>query len=112
MKYSPLIGYWKVEIGPLNQVIGLWSYDSLQQRDDARKAAAADSSGQWPPKIADLLVEQNSDILIPGPTNDSLDGPRPASARRLRANPRPRGVAALFPWGSLSTVCFVLLLKL
>ncbi len=94
VKYSPLVGYWRVEIGPLNQVLGLWRYESLQERADARKAAAADPSGNWPPKLADLLVDQNSDILIPGPTNDPLDGPREwGNLYELRMYTYPSGAA-------------------
>jgi hypothetical protein len=76
VKYSPLVGFWHVDIGPLNQVVHLWRYNDLQERADARAAAIADPSGDWPPKITDLLVDMNSDILVPGDTNDPLDGPR------------------------------------
>ena len=55
-KYSKLYGMWHTDIGPLNQVIHIWQYDSLQQRADIRAAAAKDPSGLWPPKGADLIV--------------------------------------------------------
>jgi hypothetical protein len=64
-KYSALYGMWQVEIGPLNQIIHIWSYDSLQQRAEVRAAAARDTSGKWPPKTNDLLVSQETDMLIP-----------------------------------------------
>jgi hypothetical protein len=64
-KYSQLYGMWHTEIGPLNQVVHLWSYDSLQQRADVRGAAARDSSGKWPPNTNDVLVSQETDILVP-----------------------------------------------
>src|SRR5919197_2240983 len=64
-KYSPLYGMWQTELGPLNQVIHIWAYDSLQQRADTRAAAARDTSGNWPPKTNDLVVSQESDILNP-----------------------------------------------
>jgi hypothetical protein len=76
VKYSPLVGFWHVEIGPLNQVLHLWRYESLQERAEIRAAAAKDPSGNWPPKVTDLLETMETDILIPGPTNDPLDGPR------------------------------------
>ena len=76
LKYSPLVGFWHTEIGPLNQVLYLWRYESLQERADARAAAAKDPSGAWPPGGTDLIVTQENDILLPGPTNDPLDGPR------------------------------------
>jgi hypothetical protein len=63
--YSPLYGFWHTEIGPLNQVVHIWTYDSLQQRADVRAAAPRDPSGKWPPLTNDLVVSQESDILVP-----------------------------------------------
>jgi hypothetical protein len=64
-KYSQLYGVWHTEIGPLNQMVHIWAYESLQQRADIRAAASRDPSGKWPPNTNDLLVSQESDILIP-----------------------------------------------
>jgi NIPSNAP protein len=64
-KYSPMYGMWHTEIGPLNQMVHIWAYDSLQKRFEARSAATRDTSGNWPPKTNDLVVAQESDILIP-----------------------------------------------
>jgi hypothetical protein len=63
--YSDLYGFWHTEIGPLNQVVHIWAYESLQQRADVRAAASRDPSGKWPPNSNDLLISQESDILIP-----------------------------------------------
>ncbi|MEX2431593.1 MAG: NIPSNAP family protein, partial [Dehalococcoidia bacterium] len=75
-QYSRLVGFWHTEIGPLNQILHLWAYDSLQQRSEVRQAAAKDPSGNWPPKITEFLETMENDILVPGPVNDPLDGPR------------------------------------
>jgi hypothetical protein len=64
-KYSQMYGMWQTEIGPLNQIVHIWSYDSLQQRAEVRAAAARDPSGKWPPKSSELLVSQETDILVP-----------------------------------------------
>jgi hypothetical protein len=32
LKYSELAAFWHTEIGPLNQVIHVWSYKNLAQR--------------------------------------------------------------------------------
>ncbi len=64
-KYSKLGAMWHTEIGPLNQVIHVWQYESLQQRADIRATAAKDPSGLWPPKTNDLLVSQEVEILDP-----------------------------------------------
>jgi hypothetical protein len=64
-KYSKLGGMWHTDIGPLNQVIHIWPYESLQQRADIRAASMKDASGLWPPKTSELLIQQEVDILDP-----------------------------------------------
>lgn len=66
-KFSPLYGYFYTEIGPLNQLVHIWGYESLQQRADIRAAASKDPSGKWPPRGQDLLMHQENDILVPIP---------------------------------------------
>ncbi len=63
--YSSLYGLWHTEIGPLNQIVHIWAYESLQKRADIRAAASNDASGRWPPKTSDLLAAQETDILVP-----------------------------------------------
>ena len=46
-------------------MVYIWGYESLQQRADTRAAAARDPSGKWPPSTSELLVTQESDILVP-----------------------------------------------
>jgi hypothetical protein len=75
-KYSPLYGFWHTEIGPLNQLVHIWPYESLQQRDDIRKASAADPSGKWPPGANDFAMYQENDILIPIPGMTEWKGPQ------------------------------------
>lgn len=75
-KYSPLYGFWHTEIGPLNQVIHIWPYESLQQRAEVRAAAAKDPSGKWPPAPGDLVLTQESDILLPIKTMTEWSGPQ------------------------------------
>ena len=62
-KYSELAAFWHTEIGPLNQIIHVWGYQDLAERDKVRAAAVKD--GAWPPKIAEFIVTQQSDILHP-----------------------------------------------
>lgn len=75
-KYSPLYGMWHTEIGPLNQVVHMWAYESLQQRADTRAAAVKDPSGGWPPHSTELLVTQESDILRPINGSPEWQGPQ------------------------------------
>lgn len=70
-KFSPLAAFWHTEIGPLNRVIHVWAYDNLNQRTEARAAAA--KTGQWPPKIGEFCTNLQSEILIPAPFSPPLE---------------------------------------
>ena len=48
-KYGPIAAFWHTEIGPLNQIIHVWAYEDLAERDKVRTAAGKDPN--WPPKI-------------------------------------------------------------
>ena len=48
-KYSPIAAFWHTDIGPLNQIIHVWSYESLEERAKVREAASKEAN--WPPKI-------------------------------------------------------------
>jgi hypothetical protein len=63
-KISPLGGCWHTEIGPLNQVIAVWPYESLAARDQARAEAAKRG---WPPQVMDLIVTEEVWIVQPAP---------------------------------------------
>ena len=62
-KYSELAAFWHTEIGPLNQIIHVWGYKDLAEREKIRAAAVKD--GAWPPKIGEFILTQQSDILVP-----------------------------------------------
>ena len=63
-KFSKLGGLWHTELGPLNQVIHIWPYESLQHRADVRAAASKELVGKWPPPAsAELVVTQETDIM-------------------------------------------------
>ena len=65
LEFSPLAAFWYTEIGPLNQVIHVWPYKDLNERDHIR--AEAIRTGVWPPKIQDSILEMESKILHPAP---------------------------------------------
>lgn len=75
-RYSRLGAFWHTEIGPLNQVIHVWPYDDVKQREEVRAAAAKDTSGKWPPKGDDVLLNMESAILIPAPFMRPLGAPQ------------------------------------
>ena len=62
-KYSELTAFWHTEIGPLNEIIHVWGYRDLAER--ARIRAEAVKDGVWPPKTAEFIVRQESQIMIP-----------------------------------------------
>jgi hypothetical protein len=62
-KYSELFAFWHTEIGPLNQIVHVWGYPSLAERDRVRAEAAKDAN--WPPKIREFIVAMKSEILMP-----------------------------------------------
>ncbi|MGI8551821.1 MAG: NIPSNAP family protein [Dehalococcoidia bacterium] len=64
-KLSPLGGLWHTEIGPLNEMVHLWPYESREER--VRIRASAIEQGVWPPDTKDLIVKQRSEILLPAP---------------------------------------------
>ena len=70
--FSRLGAFWKVEIGPLNQAIHVWPYDSLQHREEIRIAVSKD--GGWPAKepsgqasVWKGLLASEKEILTPAP---------------------------------------------
>ncbi|MCB6183026.1 NIPSNAP family protein [Leeia sp. TBRC 13508] len=61
-----LVGYFYSEIGPLNQIVHIWAYESLDDRERRRNALAADPAWiAFAPKIQALLEEMESKIMKP-----------------------------------------------
>jgi len=70
-KHSELAACWTTEIGPLNQLIHVWPYKDLAERDRIRAAAVAGGGG-WPPALAEFTVSMRSEIMIPWPDSPLL----------------------------------------
>ena len=62
-KLSAMAAFWHTEIGPLNQIVHIWPYKDLAERERTR-ADSLKIDG-WPPKIGEFLLEQRTDIMIP-----------------------------------------------
>lgn len=61
-----LIGYFATEIGPLNETVHLWGYDSLDDRTARRTALMADAGWRaFLAEILPLLETQETKILLP-----------------------------------------------
>lgn len=70
-KLSPLAAFWYTEIGPLNQIIHVWPYASLEERGRIRAAAVA--TGDWPPKIGEFILSMRSEIMVPWDNSPLLE---------------------------------------
>ena len=63
---SRLVGYFFSEIGPLNEIIHVWAFADLEDRDRRRAALAADPQWQtFVPKIQALIEVMDNKILKP-----------------------------------------------
>ena len=72
-KYSKLGAFWHTDIGPLNQVIHVWPYESVDERNAIRAEASQDPD--WPPKNPpEMYVSLSSDIYIPAPFMRPMGG--------------------------------------
>ena len=70
-KLSPLAAFWHTDVGPLNQVIHVWPYESLDERTRIR--AEATKLQGWPPNTREFVVEQHSEIYLPAPFSPPLE---------------------------------------
>jgi hypothetical protein len=63
--YGKLEGYWSTEIGPLNQVMHLWSYSDLNERARLRGELAKNPrwSSEYLPLIRPLMMRQDIRLL-------------------------------------------------
>jgi hypothetical protein len=63
--YGKLEGYWLTEIGPLNQVVHLWSYESLDERQRLRGALAENEAwrNEYLPLLRPHLVQQEVRLM-------------------------------------------------
>jgi len=70
-KVSPLAAFWHSEVGPLNQVIHVWPYETMDER--TRLRAEATKLQGWPPNVREFVVDQNAQIFIPAPFSPKLE---------------------------------------
>jgi hypothetical protein len=66
-QYASLVGYWHTEIGELNQIVHIWSYESLDDRAQKRAALYRDPAWQadFLPQAVPMLEKQETKILLP-----------------------------------------------
>ncbi len=66
-RHGKLEGYWSTESGTLNQVVHLWSFTDLAERQHARAELAKNEAwvGEYLAKSLPLLLSQENKILSP-----------------------------------------------
>jgi hypothetical protein len=61
-----LLGFYTSEIGPLNQVIHLWGYDSFEDRTRRRARLMADPAWQrFVPQVMPFICDMKNQLLTP-----------------------------------------------
>jgi NIPSNAP len=63
MRFSTMAAFWHTEVGPLNQIIHVWPYRDVEERNRIR--AAAIEEGGWPADNAHLIKKMRAEIMIP-----------------------------------------------
>lgn len=88
--YGKLEGYWLTEHGALNQVMHLWSYESLDERQRLRSALGENERwvNEYLPLILPHLVRQDIRLMHAVlPLKSPGDGPHVYEYRNYRAAP-------------------------
>jgi hypothetical protein len=63
-----MVGYYATEFGPLNQVIHLWAYESLAEREERRARLLADERWKaYVAKVRPMILGQENKLLVPAP---------------------------------------------
>jgi hypothetical protein len=64
-RHSRIAGFFRTEIGPLNEVVQIWPYADLAERAQVREVAVRDP--EWPPDLSEFLLNQRVEIVTPFP---------------------------------------------
>jgi NIPSNAP protein len=100
--FGKLEGYWSTEIGPLNQVLHLWSYSDLNERARLRAELAKNArwTSEYIPLIRPLIVRQEVRLM-----NAIRPPVAPASTGNIYElrNYRAKPVGAVRQWLDLFT---------
>src|SRR5271165_7312113 len=69
-KHGKLAAFWHTEVGPLNQIIHVWAYDSFEHRAAVRGAAMKEPG--WPPATSEFITNMQSEMFHPAPFSPPL----------------------------------------
>lgn len=71
-----LVGYFTTDFGPLNQVVHMWAYKSLEDRAARRTRLLANPDwAAYAAKVQPLVLKQENKLLVPTPFSPWADGP-------------------------------------
>jgi hypothetical protein len=73
---SSLVGSFHTEIGPLNQVVQLFRFDSDEERDRSKVDSTAE--------IRDLVVDERSDVFAPFAISPNIEAGSPGPFYEIR----------------------------
>jgi hypothetical protein len=63
-----MVGYYYTDFGPLNQIVHMWGYESLDDRFERRKRLQASPEWQsYAKKMRPLVVNVENKLLVPAP---------------------------------------------
>ncbi len=63
-----MVGYYYTDFGPLNQIVHMWGYVSLDDRFERRKQLQASLDWQsYARKMRPLVVKVENKLLVPAP---------------------------------------------
>jgi len=67
LNISPVLGYWTVEMGGLNQVTHIWEYDNLHARAEVRAKLANEKDWNeiYMKSMRTMLDKQTNSLMIP-----------------------------------------------
>jgi hypothetical protein len=101
LKFSKLGAFWHSEVGTLNQVILVWPYKDLGERE--RIGEEARRSGQWPPKVREFILTQENKILQAAPFSPPLEEKKLGNIYEIRTYTYQPGAmpTVLERWGKL-----------
>jgi hypothetical protein len=61
-----LVGYFHTDLGPLNQIVHIWAYESFADRAERRARLAADPRWiEYAKKVRAFSIRQQSRIMLP-----------------------------------------------
>ena len=88
-KLSRLGAAWRTDVGMLNQLILVWPYADVAERDAVKSAEP--ELADWPVQGDDCIIEMQSKIWIPAPISPPLEPAQLGNCYEIRTYQYPPG---------------------